>query len=257
METERLNNLYQRFTVAILFILLMVRNVLSPLFAPDRQAPLWLTSLWLLGTYFFIVIVIWLNRENLQSININKYFIAIFIFTGIVLSIYWYTSVLGILVGISALFILYIARSGQLNLKDALPGYWNKTIVVLVWATLFCLLLVNYKITFCEVGSRTALYYVVILSSVVYEELIFRGLLWMFLKKMHLSERKVFYVQSFLFWIAHINYIENPFSFWLYVPMMSLILGILVWRSQSIFKSTIVHYVFNLFFYLIRDILCI
>jgi membrane protease YdiL (CAAX protease family) len=88
------------------------------------------------------------------------------------------------------------------------------------------------------------------LFFVLYEELLFRGLLWMYLEKLKLSDLKILFVQALLFWIVHLNQMSSA-SFWVLLPLLGLWLGFLVLRSKSLIPSISTHFVYNFIVYLI------
>jgi membrane protease YdiL (CAAX protease family) len=52
--------------------------------------------------------------------------------------------------------------------------------------------------------------------------------------------------QAGLFTFSHIYYINTlPISFWIVVPVISLVLGYLVWRSRTIASSMAAHAMMN------------
>ena len=70
----------------------------------------------------------------------------------------------------------------------------------------------------------------------------------MFLKDLGLSDSKAIFLQAFIFGAKHINYLfSSPFSFWLAIPLLGLILGIIVFRTKSLTVSTFVHLLYNIF----------
>jgi membrane protease YdiL (CAAX protease family) len=81
----------------------------------------------------------------------------------------------------------------------------------------------------------------------VFEEVIFRGALWVYLRSLGLSERTTFFVQAFLFWIAHPRFLflGDWYSFWVAAPCIAILLGLLVWRSKSLTPSVLAHFLFN------------
>jgi membrane protease YdiL (CAAX protease family) len=91
------------------------------------------------------------------------------------------------------------------------------------------------------------------LWGVLYEEILFRGVLWMILRDRGYSETKILVVQAALFWLAHLNLISRS-SFWVILPLFSLWLGFLVLRSKSLTPSTWVHFIYNLSVNLFRGI---
>jgi membrane protease YdiL (CAAX protease family) len=86
------------------------------------------------------------------------------------------------------------------------------------------------------------------LALVAFEEVIFRGALWAYLRQLDLKEPTIFITQAFLFWIAHSRFIlveHQVYSFWVATPLISLLLGFIVWRAKSLTPSTIAHLLFN------------
>jgi membrane protease YdiL (CAAX protease family) len=80
----------------------------------------------------------------------------------------------------------------------------------------------------------------------IIEEAVFRGMLYMFLVDLGVSQNKTFWIQAFVFWISHINYIiSSPVNFWLTIPILSLLLGYLAHRSRSLTPSAIAHILYN------------
>lgn len=81
----------------------------------------------------------------------------------------------------------------------------------------------------------------------IFEEVIFRGALWAYLRSHGISERVTFFVQAFLFWIAHHRtlLLGEQYFFWVATPCIAILLGLLAWRSKSLTPSTIGHFLFN------------
>lgn len=82
--------------------------------------------------------------------------------------------------------------------------------------------------------------------AAVSEEPFFRGFLWGYLLKVRWKESHIWLFQAFLFVIGHLFHLPKyPVSFWLMVPVCSLVLGALVWRSKSLSSSMACHAVCN------------
>ena len=83
-------------------------------------------------------------------------------------------------------------------------------------------------------------------SFVAVEEIVFRGMLWLFLKGLNWSELKIIIFQAILFWLSHAySTTIDPTFFWIIAPIAGVFLGIIVWRSKSITPSTIAHVLIN------------
>lgn len=82
--------------------------------------------------------------------------------------------------------------------------------------------------------------------AAVPEEPLFRGFLWGYLRKLKWNETWIWLTQAGLFTLAHIYYINAyPISFWVIIPIFSLMLGWLVWRSRTIASSMAAHGMMN------------
>lgn len=83
----------------------------------------------------------------------------------------------------------------------------------------------------------------------IFEEVIFRGLLWKFLKKQNWSDFWIVIFQVILFWFAHGDRIFTyPVDFWIIIPLGSILFSLIAWRSRSITPSSIAHILLNVLF---------
>jgi len=88
-------------------------------------------------------------------------------------------------------------------------------------------------------------------ASVVIEEITFRGLLWLFLRRLNILEWKILLLQSVVFLLFHINYVfQSPLAFIITIPVGSFLCGLLVWKSRSLAPSILVHYLYNVFIFI-------
>jgi membrane protease YdiL (CAAX protease family) len=81
--------------------------------------------------------------------------------------------------------------------------------------------------------------------SAILEEPAFRGLLWGYLEQRGWHPASIWQFQAALFWLAHLRYIDTPFTFWIAVPAGGLLLGWLSWKSKSISASLLAHAAYN------------
>jgi hypothetical protein len=77
------------------------------------------------------------------------------------------------------------------------------------------------------------------------EEILFRGFLWGYLKDHGLTDNKVFWVQGIVFWLFHISRIFTPFTFFLVVPLLTIIQSKLTLHSKQLFPAIISHVIVN------------
>lgn len=81
------------------------------------------------------------------------------------------------------------------------------------------------------------------LPGVIFEEFLFRGVIWEALLQLNFRKEFVLVFSGLLFWLAHYNFYSNGiwFRFWLVLPYISLYYGLMLLRGQSIFRTTIYH----------------
>jgi len=201
-------------------------------------------------TFLLVTIAIWLNKDHLERLNIDKTFYSIYLFAGFLLSFLYFTSM-------ASLFILLVTGMMFLNLLDPCvfvdkQNYsWGKIVILIL--LLFLPIVISLWIKFVvleinpgETGSVWNVLFRADFPMVLCEEFVFRGLLWKYLKEKNYSVRRIVIVQAVLFWVAHIYYIfDAPIFFWVILPFYSLLLGVLVARSKSLTPSTIAHYFLN------------
>jgi membrane protease YdiL (CAAX protease family) len=222
-----------------------------------RLADAYMPRIW--GDYAFfyyvlisfpvLVYIIWFNRENLSELNIDRSFILIFVFCGALVTLLFWSSYLGIIAGIGTLIVFLLLSIQRLRFNDT-SNLSSIIVITLLGLAPIILLrtLDNRFYSFDWLSVKQESIYLIIVSrlwSVVYEEMLFRGMLWMMLKNLTNSNWKVLFIQGFIFWIAHFSYLPR-LSFWISVPLSGLWFGLLLWRSKSLTPGTIVHFIYNL-----------
>jgi len=254
-EREKTFVIQEKISNIILFFLLLVRLI-------DQYLPNWIFgaskpnwfSYWYAGiAYILTTAIVWLNRHRLAELNIDRPFVIALMLGG-VLYAFFLTPDIGILVGVTAGFIYWAYRNHHFYLKNTVQ-YPPGTIFLILISILLALVPVflydptlksppniQFVITnfFASLQAQLAL--------IVFEELIFRGALWAYLRDLGLRENPAFFLQAFLFWISHHERLlrENTYFFWIATPLVALLLGFIVRRSKSLTPSTIAHFLFNL-----------
>ena len=243
------------FTSVALFLLLVVRfpvadfisnfaqlfgtSAHATLIASFRQIQDWTFYFFERWSFIFIGIIVILNRGNLRSLNIDWYFLAVFMISGVAYAIYyfWPSGWAAALISIY-LFILINNKYKHVNTVESTR--WQIVMTLIIGFFLVLLIISDTKISWAVHWS------IVEMPFVVIEEIIFRGLLCMFLKFLGWTIPKIIVLQAILFWLFHTYYMfAYPTLFWIIIPIVSIILGIMVWRYKSITSSTIVHILFN------------
>jgi membrane protease YdiL (CAAX protease family) len=79
-----------------------------------------------------------------------------------------------------------------------------------------------------------------------FEEIIFRGYLWGYLRRFGWKENRILLVQAVLFWFVHLGYIKMyPITFFITIPIITIIFSLLTRYSKQVFPSMIAHTIIN------------
>jgi membrane protease YdiL (CAAX protease family) len=176
------------------------------------------------------------------------------------LYVFYLTLDIGILVGITAVFVFWAYRNNHFVLKNRSKNPSGTVLLISISVLLAVLPIFLFKPTIEKPLTFQSIIESVFeaqLALTVFEEVVFRGALWAYLRKLGLKDYAVFLTQAFLFWVAHSKYllIEHSYSFWVAIPLASLLFGFMVWRSKSLTPSTIAHFLFNFTAVLIKKLL--
>ena len=130
---------------------------------------------------------------------------------------------IGVLVGIGTALLLAVPMSFQAGSGVSLSIFWS------------------------ALKSQALLGYLYQIGyAALSEEPLFRGFLWGALRKAGWREVWIWLFQAALFVLGHIFYINKfPISFFIIVPVSTLILGLLVWKARTISASMAAHAAVN------------
>jgi membrane protease YdiL (CAAX protease family) len=202
-----------------------------------------LYGLILFGSFAMIAVVIALNRDDLQRLNMDVWYLILLLIAGIV---GLYELPYNCFSGIAVIYLLYVLLSKKIK-----PGFPDRSAfpislwVVGIFAVTF--LLISRFLDVPKIEQNIQYFVLEIVPGSIFEEAMFRGLLFMFLKDLGLSESKFLYIQAFLYWISHIDYFfQAPIWFWIFLPAMGLTLGYIVLRTKSIGLSAVAHVLINI-----------
>lgn len=252
---ERVFVLNEKISNCILIFLLLVRLT-------DRELAIWLFNGnppdWALYgynniAYLLTSAILWLNRHRLAKINIDRPFVFVLILGGVLSALRTTPNHISLLSGVAAGFIFW-AYIKNFFIFSSPVSYPKGTGLLILLSMLLALVpvlsfglqlipLLNFKTLIAVfVGSMQFFLY-----TIVFEEVIFRGALWSFLRNFGIGEKVAFFVQVLLFWFAHHGSLlrDKEFFFWLIAPCISILLGLLAMRSKSLTPSTIGHFLFN------------
>lgn len=254
---------YQALTHALLLILLVVdfSQSLSVLIYDDLLSPsvkdiyadqfkFWILAqygLLLFGSFPIIALVIKLNHDQLQKLNIDRFYVVMLITSGLIVL---YSLPYNCFAVLALIYTVYIL-SGKKVRFGAFDQNALRMILLIAGAFAGIMIFITSFVDTVKIDSLTIELQLrhFLLESIpisIYEEAVYRGMLYMFLIDLGLSESKTFYTQAFLFWITHINYVvSSPVFFWVILPILSLTFGYIAARSKSLTPSTIAHILYN------------
>jgi membrane protease YdiL (CAAX protease family) len=235
----------------LLFLGIPFRLVIGYFYNPF---PTWAANTIPLGTYLILGILVWLHRANLHQYQIGKSTVWIFILSGTVFQFGnpFPVNIFFGIIGIS-LLVLYLKNTFSFEFRSSR----------LFWFVICCFIGIGLPILLSSIlfllrPNTTSIfkpwpglfaggiYFFYHLSHAsILEELTFRGFLWGFLIERGWSEGRTWFLTTILTWIAHLFYFNDPFTFWVAVPIIGTVLGYIKWRSQSVSYSVFVHALYN------------
>jgi uncharacterized protein len=231
-------------TVAILVVLLLARFTyfVFLLLQYDRLA---LEVVYILLNYSLITVAIHINKPHLHLLNFDRNSMIFFILLGLTYAIFLYQSV-GIILFLMAIYNGSLLSKNpkfadtEFSLKTILLGVLGVLVVLIYFWTQADALAYQGKIDIGSAISRANT------PLVFFEEFIFRGILWMMLRKIGLGERWILFIQAVLFGLAHFYFFfYYPVFLFVVIPILGILFGAMVYRSRSIFPSLMFHFVIN------------
>jgi len=234
------------FNFAQSLLVLLHADLLSPTFKDmyAEQLRFWGRILYgfpLLGGFPILALVIIMNQDQLHKLNIDRFYVVLLIASGLLILI---LSLYNCFVVMALIYAVYILFSNKVKFAVIDPHVLR--IFLLITGVFAGIAVYIIKISFPFEQESVRRFLLEVVPGTIYEEAVYRGMLYMFLIDLEMSKPKAFYIQAFLFWITHINYLLRfPFAFWIILPILSLILGYIAMRSKSLTPSTFAHLLYN------------
>jgi membrane protease YdiL (CAAX protease family) len=246
--TERQKRYISGLLLVVLLVLRYGDSFLS-FFIPNAQINPFLQSMIYISIFLLMLIAMWINKARLNALNLDKiaYMLTLMVSTilGLILTPY----IIGVILLIAVGIFIYLGHNQRFHYsKSNLSPVYILPPVMLIFLPflIYAFFSPTFRINVTSFGAvQTALINVNIFT-VIFEEFLFRGLLWDHLSARSLQSGKVIAIQALLFWLAHLpSVIDKWFFFWVTLPFVSVMLGILIYRSKSLTVTIITHSLYN------------
>jgi membrane protease YdiL (CAAX protease family) len=209
---------------------------------------------YLMTSYAAIAATIWAEKDNLSSFHIDRLSLIALVFS------MFFRRRLGI--PGEGFFLFAIGLLGVACLVFLVKHGSRVEQTRLGWALAGCLVggFVVIPVTITESLQLRAIpplyssdLILTVLRSVIYElsfaalveEIVFRGLVWGYLRRAGLSDNKAAVAQGVLFWLAHLGQASTVLVFVLALPLLILASTILTQRARQVFPAVLSHTVIN------------
>lgn len=243
--------------ILLLQIVFLVEAINPYIYLTYGETTRYLGIIYLAAMYIICAILIWTEIKDLKEFHIDKFVIVTFILSSlfrpnldIAGGIYFWVLIGMVGVSVGVALVIRKPKLLQTDIRWTLIATLVGGLVVAVitfaelslrqsWA-LAPLLQNNIILTVSNLIVRE------LFASVLLEEILFRGFLWGYLKKLGWKDRKIFWTQGILFWITHFGRIFTPFTFFVIIPVITLISSKLALRTKQVFPAIISHMVINI-----------
>ena len=191
--------------------------------------------------------------EDTEEFNIDKFTIITLILFSF-LRLISGNSYFLILIGLASVLVIvtFIVKKPKIlrtNLRWTLLGIVI-SIVALVLLTQFELLLRHKWIATPLLQNSLAITAIIHIEQELSfislpEEILFRGFIWGYLRREGWGENKTIWAQGILFWLIHFGKLVTPFTFFVAIPIQTLISSQLTKRSKQVFPAILSHTIIN------------
>jgi membrane protease YdiL (CAAX protease family) len=242
--------------------LLLLRNLFAPLAAwiwgaaPPlyEQIPAWYEHGTQVLTYLLIGCAICIPRTSLSEWFADRAFVWLVIIAAGLEFAFYLPAGFDVFTALVGIWVLWSLKTGRLRFGPPSPAYVRSLgpgLLFLAPALLLCALAWrNGSLHGYGVPDLGATLLAANLPGVLAEEVMYRGLPWLFLRRFGVPV--AFALQAVAFWLSHLNDLGQPAVFWFWVPWGAIWLGLIVTRSKSLAAGTVAHFVFNVASILIK-----
>jgi len=244
------------YTYIILLVLLVARFSESLLVliyddlldSVSRQVHKEFFTFWVVGLYrfllagslFLIALAVKFNRDELQRMNVDRFFPILLIISGFLARLAVPNYCLSFITFLYMIYLLF-GEKGIYSVVEY-PSSRKALLAVGIASWVIALLLMFVDVEFLGNKQLLAEYVFQTFPMAVYEEAVYRGVLYMLLMDLGITETKAVYIQALLFWGSHVNrLLAAPLFFWVILPLISIAMGYVVFRSKSLTVGSLLH----------------
>ena len=190
----------------------------------------------IIGTYLLTAVLIWWEREHLQDFWID-----------LAAGITFLLNVFCFPIGIG---LFRAMRRHQARFPTPPANVWRWALLGAVLAIVSNIFVVGVGIAPREPGSVSTTFGFLIPAILiqmtmagVFEEPLFRGFLWGYLRRARWNDGWIWLFQALVFTLGHVYYLRTEAigPWFLRMMLPALIIGFIAWRAKSIFASMVTH----------------
>jgi len=241
----------RRITYSTFVLLFVIRAITGYLSATSQRAISLYLTYGITASLISITIFVWANKDDLSKFNIDKYVIYTLILSGVLLFLSFGFSLLGIVAIICALLVrgaLHSSKSESLKTANFSAIFLLTILAIAPEIPLKLFAPESFRISNYYLDLNIGKIFVLVsftLWNVMFEEMLFRSILWCILREWKLNDKRTIIAQAFLFWLVHLDGIITP-SHAIPVFIFGIWSGFFVLRSKSLTPSIALHIVHNL-----------
>lgn len=250
-KLDKIGLLITLFIIGSIFISnLLILNPIEALYYVDY--------VFITIVYAFTAILVWIVRNNLLDFHFDRWSLFTIVLTGSIFHrrlglpgeigfqiLLWICSL-----SILLFIIIYRSKIPKTNASWTLSGLFIGLSALIPIALVETII---PELSFVDPTNLSNNLILEVMRKLIYElsyvapleEILFRGLLWGFLVRVGWKEEKAFWAQAILFWIGHMSRLGYPISFFITIPIGTLVYSILVRYSKQLFPSIVAHSILN------------
>jgi len=242
----------RRITLLAFWALFLIRVIAGYISATQREdiAPDY-QYFYFTASLIIIAIFVLANKDDLSKFNIDKYVVYTLILSSVVLFLSFGFSFFGIIAIISALLVrkvLYIPKTEayKTSIFLVILSFTILGVAPEILLKLFLPESLRYPNYYLDFSAGEIIVFVSLrLWDVMFEEMLFRSILWGIMLERNIDIKKIVVTQAFLFWLVHLDGIITP-SYAIPILIFGIWTGFLVLRSKSLIPSIATHVIHNL-----------